>query len=161
MKRDALSAVRSLVWPVCLIGAKQNEKHNVMTAAWVTQVSADPLLVLVSIAPGRYTHDLIARTGEFVVSILGRGQENISSFCGSRSGRDVDKIAHLKLPTVPSEVVQVPRLAGCIANLECKVVAQYPAGDHTLFVGEVVAADVSKEEAAPLLMYRGKTGIFQ
>lgn len=161
MKKDTLTAVRSLVWPVCLIGAKQNEKHNVMTAAWVTQVSADPLLVLVSIATGRYTHDLIARTGEFVVSILGRGQEQISSFCGSRSGRDADKIAHLKLTTLPPEAVQVPRLAGCIANLECKMVAQYSAGDHTLFVGEVVAADVSEAEVAPLIMYRSKTGIFQ
>lgn len=150
------AAVRSLVWPVCLVGARQNDKHNVMTVAWVTQISVDPLLVLISIAPSRYTHDLIAQSGEFVVSILSSEQKDISSFCGSCSGREVDKIAHLKLKTIPSEVVKVPLLAGCVANLECKVIAQYPAGDHTLFIGEVVAADIGREELQPLIMYRGK-----
>jgi len=157
MERESMTAaVRSLVWPVCLIGARQNDKHNVMTVAWVTQVSADPLLVLISIAPGRYSHDMIAQTGEFVVSILSSEQKNISSFCGSRSGREVDKIAHLELKTIPSRVVKVPLIAGCVANLECKVIARYPAGDHTLFIGEVVASDIEREELQPLIMYRGK-----
>ena len=149
-------AARSLIWPVCLVGAQKDGKHNVMTAAWVTQVSADPLLIAISVAPGRYTHDLIAQTGEFVLSILSSQQNEIASFCGSRSGREVDKIKALNLQTIPSEAVKVPRIAGCLANLECKVVAQYPAGDHTLFLGEVVAADVAPGEAAPLVMYRGK-----
>ncbi|MCL6449294.1 MAG: hypothetical protein K6U04_14310 [Armatimonadetes bacterium] len=45
------AAVRSLVWPVCLVGAKENDQHNVMTAAWISQVSHDHLLVMVSILP--------------------------------------------------------------------------------------------------------------
>lgn len=150
------SAVNSLIWPICLVGAKENDKHNVLTVAWISQVSMNPLLVMVSIAPGRYSHDMIDRTGEFMVSILGADQQDISTFCGSRSGRDVDKIAALNLKTTPAEVIKVPRLAGCVANLECKVVGKYTAGDHTLFIGEVVAADVAPEEVQPLVMYRGK-----
>lgn len=157
MRSESLTAaVRSLVWPVCLVGAKENDKHNVMTVAWISQVSHDPLLVMVSIAPGRFTHDLIVRTGEFMVSILNAEQQEMSAFCGSRSGKNVDKIAQLNLKTEPASVIKVPRLAGCVANLECRVVSQYPAGDHTLFIGEVVAADAAAEEIQPLIMYRGK-----
>lgn len=149
-------AVRSLVWPVCLVGAIQNEKHNIMTVAWITQISSSPLQLIISIDKSRYTHNMISETGEFMVSILGSEQKEIAVVCGSRSGRDVDKINQLKIKTVPSTVVKVPRLAGCLANMECKVVAQYPAGDRTLFVGEAVAADIDKENPKPMIMYRGK-----
>lgn len=158
---DFNAVARCLTWPVTLVGAQQNGKHNVMTTAWVTQVSVNPLLILVSIGPGRFTHDMIAGTGEFVISILSSEQKEISSFCGSRSGRDTDKIARLKLATVPSSVVKAPRIAGCVANLECRLVDRHTAGDHTLFIGEVVATDLSGEELKPLLMYRGKPGTFK
>ena len=149
-------AARSLVWPVCLVGALQNDKHNIMTVAWITQISANPLKLIISIDESRFTHNMISETGEFVVSILGSDQKEIAAVCGSRSGRNADKINQLKIKTVPSTVVKVPRLDGCLANMECKVVAQHPAGDHTLFVGEVVAADVGKEDLKPMIMYRGK-----
>jgi len=149
-------ASRSLVWPVCLVGAIQNEKHNIMTAAWITQISANPLQLIISIDKSRYTHNMISETGEFVVSILGSEHKEIAAVCGSRSGRNVDKVKQLKIGTIPSAVVKAPRLAGCLANMECKVVAQYPAGDRTLFVGEVVAADINKEDQKPMIMYRGK-----
>jgi flavin reductase (DIM6/NTAB) family NADH-FMN oxidoreductase RutF len=153
----AAAAIHRLVWPICLIGAKHRGKHNVMTIAWVTQVSVDPLLVVASISPTRYTHDMIVHSGEFMLSILTSEQKDISSFCGFRSGRDIDKIAHLRLKTVPASVIGVPRLADCLANLECKVVDRHLVGDHTLFVGEVVAADVAEQNLQPLLMCQGKT----
>ncbi len=149
-------AVRSLVWPVCLVGATQNGQHNIMTAAWITQISANPLQLIISIDKSRYTHNMISETGEFMVSILGSEQKEIAVVCGSRSGRNVDKVKQLKIETIPSTVVKVPRLAGCLANMECKVAAQYPAGNRTLFVGEVVAADIDKENLKPMIMYRGK-----
>lgn len=91
-----------------------------------------------------------------MVSILNAEQQEVSTFCGSRSGKNVDKIAQLNLKTEPASVINVPRLAGCVANLECRVVSRYPAGDHTLFLGEVVAADAAAEEIQPLIMYQGK-----
>jgi flavin reductase (DIM6/NTAB) family NADH-FMN oxidoreductase RutF len=161
MKPESPSAVlRSIVWPICLVGAKHKDFHNVMTVAWINQVSVNPLLIVISIAPNRFTHDMISKTGEFVVSILNSEQKDISSFCGFRSGRDTDKIAQLNLKTTPSSIVKVPRLIDCLANLECKVTAQHSAGDHTLFIGEVVAADITEENLQPLVMYQGKTITF-
>ncbi len=149
--------MHSIVWPICLVGAKYRDQHNVMTVAWINQVSDRPLLLAASIAKTRHTHDMIVKTGEFVVSILHDEQKDISSFCGFRSGRDVDKIAQLNLKTAPSKIVKVPRLVDCLGNLECKVTAQHPVGDHTIFVAELVAADISEEKIHPLIMFRGKT----
>ncbi|HAG07425.1 MAG: Flavin reductase domain protein FMN-binding protein [Clostridia bacterium 62_21] len=95
---------------------------------------------MVSITPERYTYELIQRSGEFVVSILAEDQAEIANFCGSRSGRDVDKVSALGLKTRPGQAVKVPLLEDCLANVECRVAATHPAGDHVLFVGEVVGA---------------------
>lgn len=156
-EESALTVLRSIIWPICLVGARYRDQHNVMTVAWINQVSDKPLLLAISIAKTRHTHDMIVKTGEFVVSILHAEQKDISSFCGFRSGRDIDKIARLGLKTTPSKHVKVPRLIDCLGNMECKVIAQHPAGDHTLFIGEVLAADISEEKIHPLVMYQGKT----
>ncbi len=156
-EESPLTVMHSIVWPICLVGAKYRGQHNVMTVAWINQVSDKPLLLAVSIAKTRHTHDMIVNTGEFVVSILHAEQKDISSFCGFRSGRDIDKIAQLNLKTSPSKTVKVPRLVDCLGNLECKVTAHHPAGDHTIFIAELVAADISEEKINPLIMCRGKT----
>ncbi len=153
-------AIRLLPWPVTLIGACHEGKHNVMTASWVCQVSFRPLLVMLSIAPERYTYGLIEKSGEFVVSILTEDQAEVADFCGSRSGRNVDKISALGLKTRPGQAVKVPVLEDCLANIECRVVAAHPAGDHVLFVGEVVGGSVVRPDVSPLLMLDWKPGKF-
>ncbi|MFH1609525.1 MAG: flavin reductase, partial [Candidatus Bipolaricaulota bacterium] len=88
---------------------------------------------------------------------LGTMKEELA-FCGSRSGREVDKFAELGLQTEPAKEVPVPLLTGCAVAYECRVVARttlvpdgilderirtkyYPRGDlHTLFFGEIVAS---------------------
>lgn len=94
-------AVRLLPWPVTLIGACHQRKHNVMTASWVSQVSFRPPLVMVSITPERHTYGLVEKSREFVVSILAEDQAEVANFCGSRSGRNVDKVSVLGLRTGP------------------------------------------------------------
>jgi len=145
-------ALRLLPWPVTLIGTYANGRHNLMTASWVSQVSFRPPLVMASVAPERYTYELIRASGEFVVSILAAEQVRLAQFCGSRSGRHVDKVKELGLKTVPAQKVKVPLLADCVANLACRLVGTHPAGDHVLFVGEVVEGTVNWPEAAPLVI---------
>jgi len=157
---QAKQAVRLLPWPVTLVGAYHEGRHNVMTASWVSQVSFKPLMVKVSVAPERYTYELISKSGEFVISILTAEQVEVANFCGSRSGRDTDKVAAVGLRTRPGEAVKVPVLEDCLANMECRVVAAHPAGDHVLFVGEVVGGSVMQPGAVPLLMLNWKPGKF-
>jgi len=72
--------------------------------------------------------------------VLTNDQTEISEICGTISGRKANKYEKAKLQTRRADEVSVPLIEGCLANLECKVVAEYEVGDHTLFVGEIVAA---------------------
>jgi len=67
-------------------------------------------------------------------------------YCGTHSGREVDKFKETGLVAVPAKKVRPPLIEGCVANFECKVVGEIETGDHTIFVGEVVAAHVSEEK---------------
>lgn len=115
-------------------------KANIITIAWSTPLSVDPPLVAVSIAPTRYSHRLIEETKEFAVNVPTMNIVRETLFCGRRTGRIHDKFKEAKLTPVPSKALRCPVIKECIAHLECKVHQQITAGDHTLFIGRVLAA---------------------
>ena len=65
---------------------------------------------------------------------------------GTKSGRDCDKLAQTGAATTPACKIDSVLLDDAVANFECKVVGEIETGDHTIFVGEIVAAHVSEEE---------------
>jgi len=142
-----------------LVAMDAKGRPNAMTIGWIQigTIWARPVC-LVLVRPSRYTHGCIERAGAFTVNVpLGTMKEELA-FCGSRSGRDVDKFAELSLQTEPAKEVPAPLIIGCAVAYECQVVARttfvpdgildeqirakyYPRGDfHSLFFGEVVAA---------------------
>jgi flavin reductase (DIM6/NTAB) family NADH-FMN oxidoreductase RutF len=72
---------------------------------------------------------------------------------GTRSGRDEDKLAGLNLDTRPADEIGAPLLAGALVNLECRLAAQLETGDHTIFVGEVLAAHLAGQIPGRLLNF--------
>jgi len=124
------------------------EKINGMTAAWLSQVSLKPLLVMVSIAPPRYTHTLIKESGIFAVNVLSGDQVELAKRFGYKSGRKIDKFAGLEYLTAGSGA---PVLPEAYAYLDLKLVHTFAAGDHTLFVGEVLEAKILHPESHPLI----------
>jgi flavin reductase (DIM6/NTAB) family NADH-FMN oxidoreductase RutF len=92
----------------------------------------------------RYSHAIITKSGEFVVNIPTIDLIEQTVFCGEHSGREVDKFKETKLTPIPSLKVNAPSILECVAHLECKVVQTVRTGDHTFFVGEVVAARVNQ-----------------
>jgi len=131
--------------PVVLVTARYKDAVNVMAAAWTTPISHAPPLVGVSISPRRFTHELIKRSGEFVLNVPGRNLLEQVELCGSLSGRDVDKFKEARLTPVDAKEVRAPLIEECLGHLECAVVEALDLGDHTLFVGQVVAAWAEKE----------------
>ncbi len=143
----------SLVQGVYVVTTRLDDKVNGMTAAWVSQVSFKPLLVMVSIAPPRYSHDLIKGSGIFAINVLASDQTDLGKRFGYKSGRKVDKFAGLDYTT---GVTGAPLLPQAYAYLELKLVDTFPAGDHDLFVGEVVAAKILHPEARPLVFTKSE-----
>jgi len=115
-------------------------KANIITLAWTMPVSMEPPLIAVSIAPRRYSHEMIEETKEFVINVPTMEIVKETFFCGRKSGRDMDKFKEIKLTSLPAKTVKAPIIKECIAHLECKLYKQVSAGDHTLFIGEVQAA---------------------
>jgi flavin reductase (DIM6/NTAB) family NADH-FMN oxidoreductase RutF len=141
-------AFGALVHGVYVVTTRLGDKVNGMTAAWVSQVSLKPLLVMVSIAPSRYSHDLIKESGVLAINVLTSGQVELGKRFGYKSGRKVDKCAGLEWIT---GATGAPILPQAYAYLDLKLVATYPAGDHTLFLGEVVEAKILHPQAQPLV----------
>jgi flavin reductase (DIM6/NTAB) family NADH-FMN oxidoreductase RutF len=131
--------------PVVLISCQSAGKPNVMTAAWQTPVSKNPPLVAVSIAPGRYSHQLIEESREFVLNIPTHDILKKVHGCGKVSGREVDKFQKYELTPFPASKVNPPLIKECIAHLECTLRDSVKVGDHTLFVGEVLSASVEED----------------
>lgn len=131
--------------PTVLVSSRDGELCNIVTLAWTTPVSADPPLLAIAVAPARFSHELIARSGEFVVNVPGPDLLSAVWYCGTECGRDVDKFEGAGLTREDGAKVAAPLVAECFANIECRVVDSPTVGDHTLFVGEAVAARAESE----------------
>jgi len=142
-------------WIVLVVARDGEGRANLMPAGWGMICSGEPFMVCVAIAHGHYTHQCIEETKEFVFAWAGEGQAELVSYAGSHTGADVDKFADFDIPTAPAAVVAVPLLAEAAANLECRLHRAVSVGDHTIFVGEVVAAHVPDEPIAKLDNFAG------
>lgn len=119
-----------------------------MTANSFTSVSLTPPLVLVSVGKNLNMHDWIHEAGIFGVTILSAAQQDASDFFAGKRTPEVE--ATLRYDWHEN----IPMLSGGLANLACRLWAEYDGGDHTLFVGEVLGLRVN-EESSPLLYHKG------
>ncbi len=151
---DVSKATSEFAESVAVVTVRKDGKLNAMTAAWAIPVSHRPALVVVHIAPQRFTHDILMETKEFGLSILAEDQMEVSQHAGTLSGRKVDKFEGDTLKAKPSRVIDTPVLEGCSATMECRLEKAIAMGDHTIFVGRVVAMEKDPEKK-PLLLHRG------
>ena len=123
-----------------------------MTANSFTSVSLDPLLVLICVDHEARLLSFLKSQRRFGVSILREGQQALSEYFA-------------KIEQTPEEHARlgiryrwtstgIPLLEGTLAELACNVVAEHPAGDHTIFMGEVESME--SHDGEPLLFHRGQ-----
>jgi len=122
-----------MTYGIYVLTSSHQDDFNGMIASWVSQISYDPLLVMVAVHPNRYSHQLIEKSGSFALHVIDRRQ---TEFLARFKGPDPKS----KFSSVQWERDQTgcPILHDCMAYLECKVKTSYTPGNHTLFVGEVV-----------------------
>ncbi|HLN45674.1 MAG TPA: flavin reductase family protein [Candidatus Sulfotelmatobacter sp.] len=115
-------------------------KPNIITLAWAMPTSSNPPLIAISVAPNRHSHKLIEQSQEFTVNLPTLEILQAVYACGSLTGRSFDKFKKAGLTPVAGRKVKVPAIKECVAHLECIVDNQFTTGDHTIFVGKIVAA---------------------
>jgi flavin reductase (DIM6/NTAB) family NADH-FMN oxidoreductase RutF len=121
-----------------------------MTANAVCSLSLEPLLLLVAFDNEARTLTAVHRTGRFGVNVLAAGQEDLARLFASKI-RDRDKFAGIA-HTVNDGI---PVLDGVLAWVGCRLERLIPAGDHTIGIGAVEAAETGRQ-GAPLLWFRGR-----
>jgi flavin reductase (DIM6/NTAB) family NADH-FMN oxidoreductase RutF len=126
-----------MTYGIYVLTSFYKEEINGMIASWVSQVSYDPLLILAAVHPNRYSHNLIDKSGCFALHVLAADQSNL---LGRFKGPD-PKAKFSSIQWQPGQT-GCPVLKECIAYFECRVTAKYTPGNHTLFLGEVLAAQV-------------------
>ncbi len=107
-----------------LITAKASGKANSMSIAWGTiGIEWNRPIFIAFVREGRYTRELLDENGEFTINIpYGEYNKNIIKVCGTKSGREIDKIKTLGLTLIESEMISVPGIKELPLTLECKVV---------------------------------------
>lgn len=123
--------------PVAVVTTKTKDRVNGLAVAWVSQVSYNPPLVMVTIAPKNFSYELIKESGIFAINILTKDQISLGKHFGSSSGRNTNKFEGI---TYYTKKTGAPILKDVYSYLDCRVVSTHKAGDHVIFVGEVLDA---------------------
>ncbi len=147
-------AFRAFTTTCALLTTDGPSGPNVMAAEWTLNVSYRPFLILVAVDPANRTHDMILESKEFGVSLVADDQAAAIGFAGHYSKVDTDKLSSALFETYPATRIRAPLIRGAVLNAECRLVAHYPMGDHTGFVGEVLAFSVDSEKK-PLVLHQG------
>lgn len=133
---------------VTIVTARDRDGHDFgMTVSAFSSLSLHPPMILVCIDNGASVAPVLEHCETFAVNILAEGQEALSRRFAER---EIDRFEGVDLTRGETGVAL---LGGTLASLECAVTARYPAGDHTILVAEVRAAEL--REGNPLLYYRG------
>lgn len=115
------------------------------TIAWASNVASEPPAVAIGVRPSRYIHELISAHKAFVINLPPKGKLWELDFCGTVSGRNVDKFAQTGLTPVPAQAVDSVMVLEFPVNLECQVFNVVPAGSHDVFLAAIVAVHASPE----------------
>ena len=138
---------RSLSNGVYIVTVQEEGQSNGVTTPWVTQLSYDPPMVMVAISPLRKCHEMITNSGQFAVNVLASGQVDVASRFGLTTGREMDKFEGVVPERTPAGN---PLLSNVVAYIDCELVKTVAVGDHSLFVGEVIGAEVLDLTLSPL-----------
>ena len=126
-----------------------DEIHG-MTANGITSVSLDPLLALVAAGHNTTSYPLIKESGRFAINILSEEQQAIAEYYARPTDQKTGDV-----PMSFSRTAQgAATLDGSLAYMDCRVVNEYVAGDHTLFIGQVEEINVAS--GRPLLFFEGR-----
>ena len=146
-------------------GAFLMVEGNPMTIGWAQYgiIWGKPALT-VYVRHSRYTHQLLESAETFTVSVPAKGTlSEALAFCGTRSGRDVDKMAHLQASFFPARFGAQDGFKGCRYHIECRILHRtdldeklleeaslrsryYAEGDtHTMYIGEILGVTEETE----------------
>lgn len=148
------AAMGQMASGVTVITMRAGEEDHGFTASSFTSVSISPMLVLVCVVKAQRSHALIEEAKHFAVNILSTGQKELGMrFASSKIN---DRFAGVDITRATTGAAILP---GNLAWVDCRLKDAYAGGDHTIFVGEVLAGDAPGGQD-PLTYYNRQWGTF-
>ena len=130
---------------VIAIAKDKAGRANPITLGWTMIVSGAPPMMAIAVASTHYSIETIRHSKCFCVAFPSSQMADAALFFGSKSGRDVDKFAEFDCKTEPAKAIDSVLLSEAVANFECTLRTETEAGDHIIFVGQIVASHINTE----------------
>ena len=135
---------------VTVVAARHGPLLAGMTANAIASISIDPPILMASIARKAETHGAIIGSHAFAVSVLAEDQRELADCFAQPT--TATKLTRFCDAAWHEAETGSPILEGALAYFDCRLTERHDGGDHTIFLGEIVAAGY-REDAAPLLWY--------
>jgi len=145
MKVQINKATTPIVSPAVVVSVGTGTDSNLITLAWVARVVSKPPVMSISVRPSRHSFSLLNDLEEYVINVPFSNQVRETDFCGTRTGKKINKWKELGLTQEKATKVQVPLIQEFPINIECEVIQTVEHGTHVLFLGEVQAVNVAEE----------------
>ena len=130
---------------VIAIAKDKNGKANPVTLGWTMIVSGSPPMMAIAVAKKHYSIEAVTHSKCFTIAFPSSEMSDAALFFGSKSGRDTDKFADFDCKTEPAKSIDSVLLTDAVANFECTLESQIPAGDHFIYVGKIVCSHTNTE----------------
>lgn len=141
--------LRKIPHGLYICGVRDGEEVNGFTASWVMQASFSPPLVVNCVKQDSTSHAMVKASGTFALSFLEAGQKDLAQNFFKPLHRVGNKFADIEF--YPAPETGCPVIKDSLGYIECRLVGTVEHGDHTVFVGEVVGAQLHRE-GQPLLL---------
>ncbi len=145
--------LRKIPHGLYICGVQEGEEMNGFTVSWLMQSSFEPPLVVNCVKKGTSSHEMIKNTEVFAISFLEEGQKDLAAAFFKPKSRVGNKFEHVEF--YPGEATGCPIIKDSLGYIECKVVGTVEQGDHTVYVGEVLASGIHREGKQLLLETTG------
>lgn len=141
--------LRKIPHGLYICGVKDDDNLNGFTVSWLMQSSFEPPLVVNCIKRETGSHEMLKKNGVFSISFLENGQKDMAAKFFKPQSRVGNKFADVEF--YEGEATGCPIISDSLGYIECKVVDSVEKGDHSIYVGEVIAAGIHRE-GEPLLL---------
>lgn len=140
--------LRKIPHGLYICGVKDGDEVNGFTASWVMQASFQPPLVVNCVNKNSISHAMIQASQVFALSFLEDGQKDLAQTFFKPQRRVGNKFEEVEFYLGETGC---PIISAALGYVECRVVGSVEQGDHTVYVGEVIASGVHRD-GAPLLL---------
>lgn len=135
--RDALTLVKNPQKVAVVFVQSAPEKYNAITVEWFMRTSIEPPMFAISIGHTRYSYQCLQEFRNFNLCFPAKEQRDLVIMAGTKSGRDIDKMATIAGKWFKGRYAGLPILKEAVASFECEVITQVQSGDHTIYVGKL------------------------